>query len=101
MGIDPKTNEMLRRPRYDWLRRRLPEASAECLLCNRLPWLELREWSTDANFSAILKKREKNGFLLVLEWGGDGDCVVEVAVYKDLSGGMIWTLWPWDWDGTI
>jgi len=46
--------------------RPLAEAPNECLLCRRLPLLEeVRDCeSTDANFSAIWKKREKNGFLL-------------------------------------
>jgi len=46
--------------------RALDEAPKECLLCRRLPLLEeVRDCeSEDANFSAILKKREKNGFLL-------------------------------------
>ena len=69
--------------------RPLLEAPNECLLCRRRPLLEeLRDCeSTEPNFSAMLKKREKNGFLLKLELvGEDGDWVAEVAVYIDLSG---------------
>jgi hypothetical protein len=47
----------------------LLDAPSECLLCRRLPLLdEVRERvSTEASFSAMLKKREKNGFLPVPE----------------------------------
>jgi hypothetical protein len=71
--------------------RPLLEAPNECLLWRRLPLLEdARECeSLDVSFSAILKMREKNGFLMELEYVGDGDCVVEVAVYIDLSGGWL------------
>lgn len=55
--------------------RPLLEAPDECRLCRRLPLTEeLRDCeSDDVNFSAILKKRAKNGFLLVPERVGDGD----------------------------
>ena len=71
---------------------RRPLAPVECLRCNRLLPLEdgARE-SEDPNLSPKPKKREKNGLLKpklvpVPECGGEGDCVVDVAVYKLLSG---------------
>lgn len=72
-----------------------PLAPVECLRCSRLP-LPLEEGareSEDPNAPPIPKKREKKGFLnpkpvLVPECGGEGDCVVDVAVYILLSGGF-------------
>jgi hypothetical protein len=51
--------------------RPLPEAPTECLL-KRLPLVEELRESTDASFSAMLKKREKNGFLVGVRDGVAG-----------------------------
>lgn len=66
-----------------------PRVPVECLLCSRrLDELleEVLGEAADLSPPPNPKKREKNGLLPVPDCGGDGDCVVEVAVYRDWSG---------------
>ena len=76
-----------------------PPAPVECLRCSRLRSDDARDALLDgADLSPPppkWKKREKNGFLLVLDGGGDGigDWVALVAVYSVRSGASICTFW--------